>query len=532
MTAHVSLETVSQDIHLRATALSTGWQRVRCSGPNGQQDRTIPRILLEKMQSSLDRTQATPLHHQVSRALSEGILDGTIEAGSRLPSTRGLANFLGVSRNTVIAAYDLLIAEGLLESLHGSGTFVAEVDVPARKPRQKPLCGTPVPLSHRPDTPKGITVLGRQMSHDGKARTFRPDLPAIDQFPITQWTKMMTRMVNGLAADPQRFLLAECDAQGCLPLREALASQFSRVRGIRCSAENIIIFAGAQQARSIVLQALLRPGDRAIVEDPCHPRAVETLRSSGARVIAVPVDKDGLDVAKALEMSTRARMAYVSPRTQFPLGHRLSNTRRQMLETWAYETSAWIIEDDYSDDSSILQQDQPLPLDSERNRTILLGAFNKIMFPALRFAFAVVPNGILPQLAEARRLAGGYAPLAEQLVLEEFIREGHLDRYIRRSAKLASQRLAFMTGMMKHHLDGLIEPVVTGSNTHIIGLLGEHEEQSVVDEGAALGLELVPLSRFSRVHRLPAGLLLGYGGFQEYEIEVGIEKLRLAVERA
>jgi GntR family transcriptional regulator/MocR family aminotransferase len=370
------------------------------------------------------------------------------------------------------------------------------------------------------------------MSHDVKARTFRPELPAIDQFPVAQWTKMMTRMVNGLAADPQRFLLAECDAQGCLPLREALANQFSRVRGIRCSAENIIIFAGAQQARSIVLQALLRPGDRAIVEDPCHPRAVETLRSVGARVIGVAVDDDGLDVARALEVSPQARMAYISPRTQFPLGHRLSNVRRQMLEDWAHASSAWIVEDDYSDDSSILQQDQPLPLDSDRNRTILLGAFNKILFPSLRFAFAVVPNSILPHLVEARRLAGGYAPLAEQLVLEEFIRDGHLDRYIRRSSKLASQRLAFMTGMMKRHLDGLVEPAVTGSSTHIIGWLTSHEEQPVVEEGSALGLELVPLSRFTRVHRLQPGLLLGYGGFQEYDIEVGIGKLRRAIERA
>jgi GntR family transcriptional regulator/MocR family aminotransferase len=330
-----------------------------------------------------------------------------------------------------------------------------------------------------------------------------------------------------LAVDSQRFLLAECDSQGCLPLREVLAAQFSTVRGVRCRPENVIIFAGPQQARDTVLRTLLNAGDQVLIEDPCHPRAVETLRALGARLVGVSVDSEGLDVEEALDLCPTAKVAYISPRIQFPFGSRLSDSRRRKLERWACEASAWIVEDDYSSDSTIFdQRDQPLALDSDTNRTVLLGAFNKILFPSLRIAFAIVPDALLPKLLKIRRLAGGYAPLAEQLVLEEFIRDGHLDRHIRRSSKLSRQRLSFMTDAMRHHLEGLVEPAFVNSGTHLIGWLPQHEETPVVERGAACGLELVPLSRFSVRRRQHSGLLLGYGGFRECEIETGIAKLR------
>ncbi|MGH9142279.1 MAG: PLP-dependent aminotransferase family protein, partial [Thermoanaerobaculia bacterium] len=333
------------------------------------------------------------LPSQIRHTIRRAVLAGYLRPGARLPSSRVLAAELGVSRNSVVDAYDQLHSEGYLEGRHGSGTFVAAdllVDVAGRSPATSPL--RQLALSSR-----GRASASLETSHSADThRPFSPGIPALDLAALASWFQTAARVRKRMTPE----LLNYGNAAGYAPLREAIAGYLGPTRGVMCGADQVVITAGTQQALSIAAHLLLDPDEPAWVEDPGYPGAAAALAGAGARLVHVAVDADGLDVAAGVRRAPGARLAYVSPSHQYPLGITMSLARRLDLLRWANQANAWILEDDY--DSEFRYDGRTLPalqgLD-DRGRVIYVGTFSKTLFPSLRIGYAIVPSDLAGSFA-------------------------------------------------------------------------------------------------------------------------------------
>ncbi len=357
--------------------------------------------------SPVDRNSPVPLHRQVYHGIQEAILGLRISSGVRLPSSRGLAADLGISRNTVVSAFDQLLAEGYVEARTGAGTYVA-FTLPDELLRGRP--SRIEPASYRISrvtalSQRGALLARTPMSYtpeESKPRAFQVGVPAVDAFPLRTWGRIASRRWRQLP----RKLLDYGDPAGYRPLRAAIADYLRASRAVRCRTEQVIIVAGSQQALELCATVLLDPGDAAWIEDPGYPGARGALLGGGARLIPVPVDEEGIDVAAGAVSCPEARLAYVSPSHQYPLGVVMSLPRRLALLKWAENAGAWVVEDDY--DSEFRYRGRPLSalqgLDSH-GRVIYVGTFSKVLFPSLRLGYLVVP----PDLVEAFLAASVHA---------------------------------------------------------------------------------------------------------------------------
>jgi GntR family transcriptional regulator/MocR family aminotransferase len=295
----------------------------------------------------LERASSVPLYRQLYDALRDAILSGRLRPGSRLPSTRALADDLGASRNTVLAAFGQLLAEGYLEGRVGAGTTVARTLPETLLPARPEVEGTKQP-SRRPRlSRRGAQLLGMRGGVANAAITaqpFRPGLPGLDAFPFDLWTRLVARRWRRVP----RQLLDYGDPAGYAPLREAIAAYLGEARAVRCEPSQVIVVTGAQQAVDLAARVLLDPGDTAWVEDPGYQGARGALIAAGIRLAPVPVDGEGLDVQRGARSAHGARLVYVTPSHQYPLGVTMSLNRRLALLEWASASGAWILEDDYA----------------------------------------------------------------------------------------------------------------------------------------------------------------------------------------
>jgi GntR family transcriptional regulator/MocR family aminotransferase len=481
----------------------------------------------------LDPSSKAPLHRQIYGALREVILEGRVRAGMRLPSTRALAAELGVSRTTVVIAFDQLMSEGYITGRGGSGTFVADsIPDDLLRVRARSRSTARQPHSARTISRRGSLLASAQSSFlndEGGARAFKLGLPAIDAFPFDVWSKLSSRVWRR----PPPDLAGYGNAAGYNPLREAIANYLSTSRGVRCETEQVIIVSGSQQGLDLAARVLLDPGDSAWIEDPGYRGAHGALLGSGARLAPVPVDDQGLDVAAGEALCSGAKLAYVTPSHQYPLGVTMSLGRRLALLAWASRSGSWILEDDY--DSEYRYSGRPLTalqgLDTE-GRVIYVGTFSKVLLPALRLGYLVVPTDLIDAFIAAHSHSAYNSPPIEQAILAGFISDGHFARHVRRMRALYQERQAILIEAAERELYGLLEVNTAEAGMHLIGWLPNNvSDQSISRHAASVGVDVLPLSFYCIEAKQRPGLLLGYTGIQAAEVIRGAKKLAAALRK-
>lgn len=462
------------------------------------------------------------LARELYQALRERILDGRMASRMRLPASRELAETLGVSRNTVVRAYDQLYAEGYVDGRIGDGTYVAELGsgVPAS-----------MPLALQARVPESIQArlqaYGPGAPREGPPRAFRLGLPALDLFPFDIWSRLQAQFWRAPLLDQ----LGYGDPAGDPRLREMIAAYLRNGRGLRCSPEQVVVTSGAQQAISLCTQLLLRAGDGVAIEDPCYRAAAQTFAIAGARLHGVAVDDEGLDTRQLAERRD-CRLAYVTPSHQYPSGVTLSLARRLELLDWAEREQAWIIEDDY--DGEYRYSGTPLaPLASldRQGRVLYVGTFSKVLFPALRLGYLVVPPALVEPLAQLRALTMRHSEVGTQAVLAEFIARGHFQRHIRRMRRAARSRRDVLLRDWPAKEAGVALPPIQAGLHVCVPLPSLACERELLDKAAAVGVELSALSGYCLTDpevAARAGLVLGFAGIDEQQIALALEKLRQA----
>ena len=457
--------------------------------------------------------------------LRSAIIDGRLKSGARLPSTRNLAAQYGLARGTVVAAFQQLQAEGFVSSEVSAGTFVVpapewEMTSPTKQRPSRQVISRATIAKRTQSLLK--TTFFLPASHSiGKA--FRGYEPAIDLFPVELWARIAARVYR----KAPRSLYGQGDAGGYPPLRRAIAEYVGHSRGVRCSSEQIIVTSGAQQALDLLARVLLDPGDEVWMEDPGYPGASQAFQSAGASVIPIPVDGDGIDVARAIKSSPAARVVYVTPANQFPLGTVMSAERRVELLSWAARAGAWIIEDEY--DAEYRYSGKPIASLHSLDRSgsvIYVGTFTKMLFNALRIGFIVVPERLVEAFRIARSFIDRHAPTLDQAVLTEFINEGHFGHHVRQMRQIYAERLEVLCDAANQRLGGMLQVQKAASGMRTIAWLKTGEKDIAVAERArARGLEVTALSQFSQRHSHPGALSLGFAGCTPAELRRGVDVL-------
>ena len=471
----------------------------------------------------------TPLYRWFYDELRSAILEGRIVPGARLPATRDLAREYKLSRATVVTAFEQLKSEGYVEGRVGAGTYVSEV-----LPDDFLQVGrTSVAKTAGPRRVGWSSYARRlQLFHGGGeprvTRAFRANQAALDVFPTTLWAQVVARRLRRASAQ----LLSGGEALGYRPLRQAVAAYLNASRGVKCSADQVLIISGVQEALERAAHLLIDPGDPVWVEDPGYPGADIVFRAVGAKVCHVPVNAEGLDLEWGHRRGVRAKLVYVTPAHQFPLGVTMTLRRRLALLEWARRSRTLIFEDDY--DSEYRYQGRPIPALQGLDRAgavIYAGTFNEVLFPALRLAYLVVPPGMVDRFAAAQSVSMRHAPLLDQAALCDFITEGHFARHIRRMRELYSERLAVFLEASRARLGGLMEIPDVEAGLQTVGWLSRGiPAERAAEEAARHEVEVVPLSRYSSRRFGRQGLLLGFAEVDTRELRRGVEQLAQALE--
>ncbi|HKT68968.1 MAG TPA: PLP-dependent aminotransferase family protein, partial [Terriglobales bacterium] len=353
------------------------------------------------------------------------------------------------------------------------------------------------------------------------------NLPALDAFPTALWAQVAARRLRRVSWR----LLAGGDPLGYRPLRQAVAEYLNTSRGVKCAPEQVLIVSGVQEALDRTAHLLLNPGDPVWMEEPGYPRAAIVFRAVGARICPTPVDSEGFDLQFGKRRWRRAKLIYVTPAHQFPLGVTMSLRRRLELLEWARESGALIFEDDY--DSEYRYTGRPIPAMQGLDRSgvvIFSGSFSDVLFPALRLGYLVIPPDMVDIFAAAESSSTHHPPLMEQAILCDFISEGHFARHIRRMRELYAERLEAFLDAAHSRLGGLLEipPVEAGMQT-IGWLKGKMSAEQAAAAAAKHKVEVVPLSRYARARRT-RGLLLGFAAVDVPELRGGVERLAQALQ--
>lgn len=482
----------------------------------------VPFIALQ-----LDRRSRVPLQRQLYDEMRTAILSGRLAPGARVPATRVLASDTGTSRNTVSGAFDQLLSEGYLEGKVGSGTYVARM-LPEDLLRVTRQPGPSRPVIARACLSRRGRMLGgipaslrsREIATE---QAFRTGLPAFDEFPRALWARLGARLLRHAPS----AVLTYGDPAGYRPLRRAIAEYLRAARGVNCSAEQVIVTAGSQQALDLAARLLLDPGDAAWVEDPGYLGARGALRAAGVRSIPVPVDSGGLSVVEGEKRAPEARLACVTPSHQYPLGMTMPLSRRTSLLAWARRHRAWIVEDDY--DSEFRYSGRPLQALQGLDPigcVIYTGTFSKVLFPSLRLGYMVVPESLVDTFVSARALVDRHPPGLEQAIVAEFLAEGHFARHVRRMRTLYAERQEALVLALGRELGGAIEasPAEAGMNLPA-WLRGNASDLELSNKAAQVGVVVTPVSAYALEVKPRSGLLLGYAAFSTRQIREGVRKL-------
>src|SRR5215472_9744378 len=456
----------------------------------------------------LDRASRTPLARQIYMQVRSAVLSGALRAGTRVPSSRVMASQLGVARASVVSAYEQLLAEGYVESRHGSGTFISgEVAGLATRRRSAPLAikRAAVPTSARafPDFERSAV--------QGEARPFNTGRTLIDARTAETWRSLTHRAVRRLGADD----LGYADPAGLMELRTNICEYLRVARAVRCEPDQVVITAGTQQAIDIAIRILLAPGDEVWVEDPGYPLTHAQLLLAKVRPHAIPVDEEGLIVDAGRRTAPRSRAVFVTPSHQFPTGVAMAMARRLELLAWARESGAVIVEDDYT--SEFRYSGPPLAslqglADSEQ--VIYVGTLNKALFPGLRIGYAVVPSSLLRAFVGARYLIDRQPATLQQAVVSEFMQQGHFAAHIRRVRALYREQRDALAEVLTRRAAGRLDVSLPDQGMHLIAYLRDGSSDTAIEtEARRDGLIVRAISRFYRKARPRPGLMLGFSGF-------------------
>ncbi len=473
------------------------------------------------------RDAATPAYRWLYATLRAEILDGRLRAGARLPATRDLARQYRLSRGTIVSAFEQLQSEGYVEGSMGSGTYVSKV-LPDEL-LQVARHANAEPRAQRKQ-PRRMAEYGRRVDlftgfEIRRSRAFRANLPALDLFPTSLWAQLTARRWRRASAN----LLLGCDPLGYRPLREAVADYLGASRGVKCVPEQVAIVSGVQEALDLAARLFLNPGDRVCMEDPGYPGAAIAFEAVGAKVSAARVDDEGMELRDGVLRG--ARLVYVTPGHQFPLGITMSLPRRLELLEWARKSGALILEDDY--DSEYRYSGRPVPAMQglDRNGSVLFaGSFSKVLFPSLRLGYLVIPADLLDKFAAAISVSSRHAPLPEQAVLCDFITEGHFGRHLRRMREVYAERLSILLESARQRLAGLLEISSIEAGLQTVGWLPRGiTGESATAAAAKRDVEVIPLSWYSRGRVAREGLQLGFAAVDAREIRRGVEELAIAL---
>lgn len=481
----------------------------------------------------LDRERHQPLHDQLAAELRSSILAGNLPPGVPLPSSRRAAFELGVSRNVVVQAYELLQLEGYLDSAVGSGTWVRE-----SLPRH--LLGPVEPADTKWSSGSAagrLSERGERLAGAGRRALegsrpngpFRPGAVDPELFPARAWARISGRLWRSRG----RELVPYGDPGGHRSLREQLALHLARHRAVRCDAERIVVVPGSQQALDLVVRLLTDPGDRAIVEEPGYPGIHTALAANGVRSRPAAVDADGIDDA-AVRAAGEARMLYATPSHQYPLGSTLTLDRRLRLLDWAAGSDAWIVEDDY--DSEFRYGSRPLPslqgLDPH-GRVIYLGTFSKILAPGLRLAYLVVPETLVDAFRAAVRATLHHPPIALQATLGAFIAEGHLERHVARVLGVYRKRRSALVDALSDRLGDVLELLPSAAGLHLTALMPPGVDDAAVSRAAARrSIDAPALSGHYLAPPRRAGVLLGFGSADVDQLRDAVDGLSDAIDES
>jgi GntR family transcriptional regulator / MocR family aminotransferase len=459
-----------------------------------------------RLDVTLDRNAAEPLFQQIAVRIRTAIVTGHLTPGARLPAARTLAVQLAVARGTVDAAYELLAGEGAIVTRRSAGTVISGSEAKAR-PGSTPFLFEPEDLVEQP-----------------LPLAFRMGLPAMDEFPRKLWSNLTVRAARGV-------MPVDADPAGLAALRRQVAAYLGVARGIQCSPADILITGGYQGALALVRSVLVGRGDSVWLEDPGYFMTRQALEASGARIVPIRVDQDGLRVASAIGAAPKAKLAVVTPTHQCPTGVALSLPRRLELLTWAAEAEAWVLEDDY--DSEFRYTGRPLPslksLDRGQ-RVLYAGSFSKVLLPSLRLGYLVVPPELSDAFRRAAKLSTFGQPVLEQAVTAQFMQKGNFARHIRRMRNLYGERRQALAAALRHVFGARCSVEMAAGGMHLLArFAGGESDTKLTKRALAAGLAPSALSALSVAHDCGQGLLLSFTNIPADQAEIMADRLRSVV---
>ncbi len=471
---------------------------------------------------TIDPSSSAPLPRQLYLSLRNAITERRLTGGQRLPSTRLASAEWAISRGVIAEAYEILMSEGFAVARHGSGTYIAS-SIPESAARIDPLGAGSAQAIRRGVSAAATAILTRGPSLEPqKALPFVTGRIAHDE--------RTARLLNRIAVRHMNYAFEGYgDIQGERELRAAISAHLAVSRGVRCSPEQIFITAGTQQALDLAFRVLMTPGDTAVVEDPCYPPARQCLALNGIDIVGLPVDADGIDMARLLDGTIPPPAAfYVTPSNQYPVGSVLSLSRRLGLLAYAEENDCWIIEDDY--DSEFRYQGHPIAslhgLD-KAGRVLYTGTFSKALLPSLRIGYLVVPADLVPAFRAVRPAVDRCPPSFQQRVIADFLEEGYFPAHLRRLRERLRASRDMLAGFLGERLAEHVAVLLPdqGINLTVRSTGGWDDDTAVSAAALKRGVVVMPLSRMNVVSTDRSRLLLGFSGLSEEEADMGTRVL-------
>ncbi|WP_413740930.1 PLP-dependent aminotransferase family protein [Sodalis sp. RH15] len=486
-------------------------------------------LLTDMLLQRLSAHTQGPLHRRLYDCIRLAILEGVIGAGSRLPPTRDLAGALSLSRNTVSTAYEQLLAEGYTFTRAGSGTFVTDhmPDGAMAPVNEQPPASRR--LAENEFSQRGAHLLAKTGASPHQWGAFMPGVPDVSNFPHGLWRRIHSRLIRRIKPD----YLTYSRMGGSPDLQQALVDYLRVARSVNCEAQQIIITEGTHQAVDLLAKMLCNPGDRAWIEEPCYWGLRNVLTVNSVEVVPVTVDNQGISLPDVPAEGDAPRLICVTPSHQYPTGAVMSLTRRQRLLALAQECGAWVVEDDY--DSEFRYSGNPIPaLQSltPQAPVIYIGTFSKTLYPGLRISYMVLPLALAEQMrvAHAELYRGGH--WITQLVLAQFIAEGHYASHIRRMRLLYGKRRTVLSRLILQHLgeDALRDDSNAGLHL-VMSLPEEVDDERLARDAGRQGIYVRPLSTYYLTSQRKKGLLLGYACVDEAAIEPAFSVLMACLAR-
>jgi GntR family transcriptional regulator / MocR family aminotransferase len=477
---------------------------------------------------AVHRKGEKPLHRQIYDAFRAMILERRLQPGQQIPSSRALADELRISRIPVLGAYAQLLAEGYIESRSGAGTFVTS-SLSDQFLSARPTVAASVVNDPASDA---ISRVARLLPVERtpwfpSSGAFSVGQIAYDHFPFRVWSDLVTHHARKVRASSMNY----SDTMGLEEFREVIAAYLRTARAVRCEASQIMVVNGSQHALDLSARVLLDSDTPVWIEEPGYELLRHSLTLSGCRLVPVPVDEEGLDVAAGVKLCRNARAAFVTPSHQYPLGATMSAARRLQLLEWAHGSDAWIVEDDY--DSEYRYESMPVAsmqgLDPG-SRVIYIGTFSKVLFPSLRLGYIVIPPALLSRFMAVRRANDLFPSHLYQAALADFISAGHFTRHIRKTRQLYAERRTALAQALRKEFGSEIEILGAEAGMHLVVTLPPGlSDRKISARAAQEGLWLWPLSSAYVGTNVRQGFILGFGGTKADEMLPQVRRLRKAI---